>query len=97
MTQARTLLENYLCRIGLTCPADSALHFQVTLLRQWIYHLDAVLDGEELPWETRRRIITSMIYGGAPHLAEAEVRASLVEQTKLLIEQTVIPRPTRTS
>lgn len=79
VTEARARLEAYLQRLGLTQPADSAFRFQISLLRQWVDHLDAVLDDEHLPWDTRSRIITGMIYGGTPNLAEAGVREDMVQ------------------
>lgn len=85
MSGAREMLEGYLHFIGMAQPADAAQQFQVTLLRQWISHLDEVLRAEKLSPDCVHRIIRGMIYGGVPVLAEAGVRDELAaQQAKLL-------------
>lgn len=68
------MLAHYLHRIGMDHPKDSAQQFQLSLLRQFIDHLDQVLDNEHVDPELRQRIVTQVIYGGVPTLAEAEIR-----------------------
>lgn len=91
MSEARHILEQYLSRIGLSRPKDSAQQFTVTLLRQWTDHLDEVLEAEKLPGDVRIRIIRAMVYGGAPTLAEAEVREQLTAETIKLAENGIFP------
>jgi hypothetical protein len=82
VSEARATLERYLARIGLSAPEDAALQVQTTLLRQWVDHLDDVLEAEDLPALKRERIIRAMIYGGAPNLAEQEIRQQLTAEMK---------------
>ena len=77
---ARAILEGYLQRIGLRRPSDIAQQVQITLLRQWTEHLDDVLDAEGLPAGLRERIIRAVVYGGAPSLAEGEIRQEMVTE-----------------
>ena len=93
MSEARHILEQYLSRIGMSRPKDSAQQFAVTL-RQWTEHLDEVLTAEDLPGDVRARIIRAMIYGGAPTLAEAEVREQMFAEMVKLAEHGIFPRMT---
>ena len=77
MSEARDILERYLQRTGLRQPADAAQQYTVTLLRQWVDHLDEVLDANHVATETRLRIIREFIYGAVPDGAEAELRVSM--------------------
>jgi len=85
---ARAILETYLQRIGLSRPADIAQQVQLTLLRQWTEHLDDVLDAEGLPAGLRTRIIRAVVYGGAPSLAEGEIRQEMTAEMIKLAERT---------
>lgn len=81
MSEAQDKLNHYLHSIGLSHYADAAQQVHISLLRQWINHLDYVLK-HEIPRdsELRRRIIAGMIYGGSPTLAEAEMRAQMTNE-----------------
>jgi hypothetical protein len=74
MSEAGNILSRYLQRTGLRHPADAAWQFQVALLRQWIDHLDEVLDSNGVDPQVRRTIIREFIYGTVPKQAEAELR-----------------------
>jgi len=78
MSEARDMLDRYLQRTGLRRPADAAQQFQVTLLRQWIGHLDEVLE-QNLPDQPyfRLKIIREFMYGAVPADAEAELRTAM--------------------
>jgi hypothetical protein len=77
VSEARQILERYLARTGLRAPSDAAQQFQVTLLRQWIDHLDEVLDANRVPAPIRLVIIREFIYGTVPENAEAELRIAM--------------------
>lgn len=77
MSEARHILDRYLQRTGLRQPSDAAQQFQVTLLQQWIDHLDEVLDSNGIDPVTRLTIIREFIYGSVPENAEAELRAGM--------------------
>lgn len=77
MSEARYILEQYLGRTGLRQPSDAAQQFQVSLLRQWIDHLDEVLDANRVPAELRITIVREFIYGTVPLDAEAELRVAM--------------------
>ncbi len=91
MSEAREILEDYLARIGLGHPSDAAQQVQVTLLRQWCDHLADVLEAENppIPGDQRARIIRAVIYGGAPNLAEQEIRQELAAEMTKLAERSV--------
>lgn len=82
------MLEDYLNRIGLHSPRDSAQQFQITLVRQWVEHLDYVLQLEKLPYDVHRRILYSVIYGAAPTLAESEIRDQQVLEAREHLKRT---------
>jgi hypothetical protein len=94
MSEARHILETYLARIGLSQPADAVQQVQITMLRQWTEHLDDVLHAELIPFEQRSRIIRAMIYGGAPHQAEEEIRTRVAFEMRDFIEHHAGPRQT---
>lgn len=77
MNEARALLDQYLERTGLRSPSDAAQQFQVALLRQWIDHLDEVLQANGVDAAMRHRIIREFIYGTVPVQAEAELRVAM--------------------
>jgi hypothetical protein len=81
MSEARHILDQYLQRTGLRSPSDAAQQFQVTLLRSWIDHLDAVLEANRnrdlRDPEARNTIIREFIYGAVPEQAEAELRVEM--------------------
>ena len=77
MSEARHILDRYLERTGLRNPADAAQQFQVSLMQQWIDHLDEVLDANHVDPRTRLTIIREFIYGTVPENAEAELRVSM--------------------
>ena len=81
------MLDRYLGRLGLRTPADAAQQFQVTLMRQWIDHLDEVLDANRVPGQLRLTIIREFLYGAMPALAEAELREEMSAEAKRLLEQ----------
>lgn len=93
MSEARHILEHYLQRTGLRQPFDAAQQFQVALLRQWIEHLDEVLDANNVPGEIRLRIIREFIYGAVPEQAEAELRVSMHADMMYWAERAVVPDP----
>jgi hypothetical protein len=92
VSESRRVLEAYLARIGLSRPADAAMQVQVTLLRQWTEHLDDVLEAESLPADVRARIIRAVIYGGAPSLAEAEIRQEMTAEMTDVLSRSTAPR-----
>ena len=77
MSEARDYLDLYLQRTGLRQPPDAAQQFQVTLLRQWIDHLDEILDSNGVDPQKRMTIVREFIYGTVPENAEAELRVSM--------------------
>lgn len=77
MSEARDILDRYLQRTGLRQPVDAAWQFQVTLLRQWVDHLDEVLDSNRVDPQTRITVIREFIYGIVPQDAEAELRVTM--------------------
>jgi hypothetical protein len=77
MSEARHVLDSYLQRTGLRNPADAAQQFQVTLLRQWVDHLDEVLDSNGVDPQKRMTIVREFIYGTVPADAEAELRVAM--------------------
>lgn len=80
MSLPSEILSSYLSRIGLTRPTDAAQQFSITLLRQWLEHLDYVLEKEEIELDRRRHILYAMMFGGAPSLFEAEIRGQMATQ-----------------
>jgi hypothetical protein len=93
MSEAREILKDYLRRIGLTRPADVAQRVQITLLEQWCDHLADVLEAETppIPGDQRARIIRAVIYGGAPTLAEQEIRQEMTREMSQMAERTIPP------
>jgi hypothetical protein len=77
VSEARHILDNYLQRTGLRQPADAAQQFQVALLRQWVDHLDEVLDSNGVDPRLRMTVIREFIYGTVPEQAEAELRVAM--------------------
>lgn len=92
MSEIREILENYLRRIGLSHPKDAAQQVQITLLRQWVEHLDQVLADERVPGDLRVRVVRAMIYGGVPTLAEAEIRQEMTAEMIHLAEHGTFPK-----
>jgi hypothetical protein len=80
MSEAAHLLSQHLRRVGMDKPADAAQQFQVTLLRQWADHLEAVLDDNGIDRDKALAIIRQVIYGGVPGAAEAELRETISEE-----------------
>lgn len=75
MSYATALLEHYVETVGLREYLGDALYqFQVTLLRQWVGHLEEVLTAEHTDTDTAERIIRGFVYGCVPGAAEAEYR-----------------------
>jgi hypothetical protein len=72
---ARSLAEDYFRRTGQ--PRDGSLdafhQYEMTLIREWLDRLEAVLDDEGVPRDTAYRVVRCMLYG-APGQAAAEVR-----------------------
>lgn len=87
MSEARDILDRYLVRTGLSRPADAAQQFQVTLMRQWVEHLDEVLEANGVPGQLRVTIVREFIYGVVPQQAEESIRANLVQEMKDLHER----------
>ncbi len=81
MHEARAILENHLRRVGLTSPADAAQLMQVTMLRQMVDTLEAVMADEEVPAATRLRVIRGQVYGSMPEHSEAESVGCIVPLT----------------
>jgi hypothetical protein len=77
MSEARHALEQYLQRTGLRQPSDAAQRYTVSLLRQWVDHLDEVLDSNGIDPRLRMVIIREFIYGTVPENAEAELRVAM--------------------
>jgi hypothetical protein len=91
VSETRFRLEQYLTRIGMSCPADAAQQYQVALMRQWADHLDIVLE-HNLPDqpELRSTIIREFIYGAVPQAAEADLRAEMATEMTQLRERMAI-------
>lgn len=92
MSEARHILDSYLQRTGLRQPADAAQQFQLALLRQWIDHLDEVLDSNGVDPQKRVLIIREFIYGAVPENAEAELRVSMHTDMTYWAERAAVPR-----
>jgi hypothetical protein len=88
---ARSLAEDYFRRIGQ--PRDGSLdafhQYEMTLIREWLDRLEAVLDDEGVPRDTAYRVVRCMLYG-APTQAAAEVR-SWQESARLELVKTHAP------
>jgi hypothetical protein len=90
--RAQAVLDDYLRRTGLSRPADAAQQYQVSLLRQWADHLDAVLEAEGIPPGAADRIIRGVIWGSTPQVAEAGIREELVTEMRQQLESRGVPR-----
>lgn len=73
---ARGLAEDYFRRIGQPCDGslDAFHRYEMTLTREWLGRLEAVLDDEGVPRETAYRVVRCMLYG-SPTQTAAEVRS----------------------
>lgn len=80
MADAAHLIEDYFGRTGQ--PGDSALDgvfmFERALLRDLLTRLEVALEDEDVPRETRIRVIRCMLYG-SPSPAVAELRMRQVD------------------
>jgi hypothetical protein len=93
VSDARHLIEGYFRRTGQ--PRDSALDgvymYEMTVLREMLHRLEAILEDEGVPQETAERVIRCMIYG-APSPAGAELRMRQQEQmTEMLSRRPPLP------
>jgi hypothetical protein len=86
------ILDDYLTRTGLDRPADAAQQYQTELLRQWVTHLEAVLEAEYVPAPVADRIIRGVIWGSVPQQAEAGIRTAMADDTARLLESRGVPR-----
>lgn len=68
---------------------DPWYQYQKDALRDLLIRLEAVLEDEEVPEETARRVIRCMLYG-SPHASDAVLRVHQQEQ----IAQVLQNRPT---
>jgi hypothetical protein len=93
MTEARAILDQYLARTGLRHPSDAAQQYTVTLLRQWVAHLDEVLDANHLPPELRLTVVREFIYGAVPLDAEAGLRTAMHADMTYRAQRAVPPSP----
>lgn len=81
MSDAHRIIEDYFRRTGV--PRDSALDgvymYEMTMLREVLSRLEAILEDEGVPPETAERVIRCLLYG-APSRADAELRMQQQEQ-----------------
>jgi hypothetical protein len=93
VSYARHVVEAYFRRTGR--PGDQALdaayQFEVSVLRDVLSRLEAILDDEGVPRETAERIIRCMVYG-APSPTDAELRMQQSERMIDLLSHAP-PRP----
>jgi hypothetical protein len=83
MSRTGQIMEDYFRRTGRPGPMalDAAYQYQVTVLRDLLERLEAVLDDEGVPPETTTRVIRCILYG-SPSVADAELRMQQAEQIK---------------
>jgi hypothetical protein len=79
--EAAQMLTDYLRANGYPpVPQDAAQQLQLTMLREWIAHLCAVLNQEtDLNRAAKMRVIRAMIYGSVPRDAELQMRKHLTQ------------------
>jgi hypothetical protein len=90
------LIEDFRRRSGLPDPVvkDAAYSYQWHSLTETIRALDMHLEdhqGETITPALRDRIVREMLYG-APSEAEADLRIEMMDGTKLLLEEQVLPK-----
>lgn len=68
-------LTQYLNEAGIHVPVDAAQQLQITMLHQWLDHLEVVLTEEtDLDRAERDRVVRAMMYGAVPQNADAQLR-----------------------
>jgi hypothetical protein len=97
VSNASRVIENYFRRTGQ--PRDSALDgvymYEMTMLRELLGRLEAILEDEGVPPETAERVIRCMIYG-APSPAGAELRMQQQERMTEMLNR-LPPQPINVS
>lgn len=80
--RSESLLNDHLRRTGVHTLArqDAQAHADITRVRYLVNLVEAALSDEDIPWETARRVLERVIYGGIPHPADVEERIQLIDK-----------------